>query len=426
MNLLILLLTYTISSIIGVFLIFDFEKTIDNKSNNLYDKRLHIIFSCILLFFINLLNNPFLNLFTTCLIVLIAIRSYFQKFTKEIIITNICFLVFITLIEELTYVFISFIFDSTYLNYTFILMKELYLIIISKALILLLYKPVISLITSKNFNYLKHFEIKILFYAFFLLLIAILCIAIVSKTISIWLNIFFTICCLLIYIRLFIITSTIHDFEFDLRVFYLLETKYDNLTNEYKKLLDQYKDSRRIIHDIPKQLSTIKEAYYLNPTLGEKYSLEFLQNIKKQNSTNEFNYSMHTIILNKYQKICLQKNIGLNIFIEYSINNLINDFDINTILCNIFDNAIENVSKSKPFIDYKVYKSSNYLIISVANTFNKKPKIINNTIKSTKKDFINHGYGIENIKLALQHYNGNYQLRIEDDMFIFDVIIPLS
>ena len=74
---------------------------------------------------------------------------------------------------------------------------------------------------------------------------------------------------------------------------------------------------------------------------------------------------MHTIILNKYQKICLQKNI------EYSINNLINDFDINTILCNIFDNAIENVSKSKPFIDYKVYKSSNYLIISVANTFNK-------------------------------------------------------
>ncbi len=43
MNLLILLLTYTISSIIGVFLIFDFEKTIDNKSNNLYDKRLHII-----------------------------------------------------------------------------------------------------------------------------------------------------------------------------------------------------------------------------------------------------------------------------------------------------------------------------------------------------------------------------------------------
>lgn len=135
---------------------------------------------------------------------------------------------------------------------------------------------------------------------------------------------------------------------------------------------------------------------------------------------------MHTIILNKYQKICLQKNIGLNIFIEYSINNLINDFDINTILCNIFDNAIENVSKSKPFIDYKVYKSSNYLIISVANTFNKKPKIINNTIKSTKKDFINHGYGIENVKLALQHYNGNYQLRIEDDMFIFDVIIPLS
>lgn len=80
---------------------------------------------------------------------------------------------------------------------------------------------------------------------------------------------------------------------------------------------------------------------------------------------------MHTIILNKYQKICFQKNIGLNIFIEYSINNLINDFDINTILCNIFDNAIENVSKSKPFIDYKVYKSSNYLIISVANTFNK-------------------------------------------------------
>lgn len=70
------------------------------------------------------------------------------------------FLVFITLIEELTYVFISFIFDSTYLNYTFILMKELYLIIISKALILLLYKPVISLITSKNFNYLKHLKSK--------------------------------------------------------------------------------------------------------------------------------------------------------------------------------------------------------------------------------------------------------------------------
>lgn len=83
MNLLILLLTYTISSIIGVFLIFDFEKTIDNKSNNLYDKRLHIIFSCILLFFINLLNNPFLNLFTTCLIVLIPLDRIFKNSRKK-------------------------------------------------------------------------------------------------------------------------------------------------------------------------------------------------------------------------------------------------------------------------------------------------------------------------------------------------------
>lgn len=46
----------------------------------------------------------------------------------------------------------------------------------------------------------------------------------------------------------------------------------------------------------------------------------------------------------------------------------------------------------------------------------------NNQIITSKKDKINHGFGLKSIQLITNKYNGSLSLKIDNNIFILDII----
>ena len=63
-------------------------------------------------------------------------------------------------------------------------------------------------------------------------------------------------------------------------------------------------------------------------------------------------------------------------------------------------------------------------VISVRNTISEPVEIIDNHIKSTKENSLEHGYGLRNIETILNKYGASFVLSADDTWFSFCTVIP--
>lgn len=93
--------------------------------------------------------------------------------------------------------------------------------------------------------------------------------------------------------------------------------------------------------------------------------------------------------------------------------------DMVVLLSNLLDNAIEanrSYCGSKKIHVTALWKKS--FLFSIRNTSNP-VRIENNTIQTTKPDPQLHGFGLSNVKLILEKYNGDFTMDYEDNWFQF-------
>ena len=87
--------------------------------------------------------------------------------------------------------------------------------------------------------------------------------------------------------------------------------------------------------------------------------------------------------------------------------------DMGVLLSNLLDNAIEanrSYCGSKKIHVTALWKKS--FLFSIRNTSNP-VRIENNTIQTTKPDPQLHGFGLSNVKLILEKYNGDFTMDYE-------------
>ncbi len=116
---------------------------------------------------------------------------------------------------------------------------------------------------------------------------------------------------------------------------------------------------------------------------------------------------------------------------RFVINDLshlkIEDRDCIVILSNILNNAIEATEKcpeENRHISVKAIIEDGQFIFSCRNTF-----ILSDQdpdMKSRKKDIITHGYGIDNVKEAVNRNNGTCFFEKQEDEYVAVIIIPLE
>lgn len=189
--------------------------------------------------------------------------------------------------------------------------------------------------------------------------------------------------------------------------------------NHFEEYRKSQIETKRIRHDMKNHLLCICDLYdnkdfeRLSQYIHELN--DTVQNINKELSIG--NDIADAIINEKNEKA---KSFGIEINTEGSLNgiNTILPIDICTIFANALDNSIEALmcyNGYKKIIDISVKRNKNFILISFINPIDQSKVVFDGSkYKTNKKDIENHGFGLENIRLAAEKYNGDISCSIID------------
>lgn len=176
------------------------------------------------------------------------------------------------------------------------------------------------------------------------------------------------------------------------------------------------RELRKLRHNINEHIAVI-QSIVDNSSVSE--SKELMQSVKKlaslPTSITYTNDATLDSILNIECKKATEKGIQYLVKTQ-NIAEPINiaPLDKSTILCNAIDNAIEACqSLSEKFIVIDISSDINKVKICIQNS-SRPLTVKNNLIVSTKADHINHGFGIESIRMTLAKYNGIFNITYGD------------
>lgn len=227
----------------------------------------------------------------------------------------------------------------------------------------------------------------------------------------------------------------------NLLVYYLYELLTEiynkNLTNiKINEQLKIYESQLRIRQESEKKIllfrhdinNHINEISQLNKDKRYEELTDYLNEIKKniyyeEDYVNTGNYAVDGVLNYKIREAIANK-IEVNTEIKIPCDLKLNAFDMNCLLGNIMDNAIEGTKEvTKPYINILMKFVSGCILINIINPYNHKLEKNGDTYKTTKHDKEEHGYGISNIKKIMDKYNG--MLLISDENNLFSVKIRI-
>ena len=106
----------------------------------------------------------------------------------------------------------------------------------------------------------------------------------------------------------------------------------------------------------------------------------------------------------------------------------VSSYDMNIILGNLIDNAIEaNEGVDESHIDLVMKYVNESLVLEISNTFGNRIIKNNGEFVSTKKDCNDHGYGIRNIKKVLEKYESTiiFDTDTQENIFTVKILIKI-
>jgi hypothetical protein len=198
--------------------------------------------------------------------------------------------------------------------------------------------------------------------------------------------------------------------------------QHDNLLFNLKSIDTvnrKYHDLRHIIRGIDAMDSLVEVKSSIKSIEKEIQNYELIFNTG--------NNTLDVIFTDRMQE-AKNKNITLHVHADGQGWEAVSDIDIATIFGNALDNAIESVEKNidsiTRLIDVRIGKVNEMLIARFENQFSHKIEKNQSKFLSTKKDPENHGYGLQSIKMIVEKYNGEMDVKTEGGSFILTIIIP--
>lgn len=195
---------------------------------------------------------------------------------------------------------------------------------------------------------------------------------------------------------------------------------------EYEKL-KYIKESDEIIKNLYNEVKITKHdikhvyemlGYYIKNHEYTKLS-KFIDD--KQENINKVpvliqtdNEIVNMILNNKIMKAYSHNlNVEFEVFLKKEI--FINDCDINDLLSNALDNAIDyNIENGN--IQIKIIQEEAYIYISIKNSTENKEML-------TKKNITDHGFGIKSIKRICNKYNGVMETSLKNTEFTLQITL---
>ena len=209
----------------------------------------------------------------------------------------------------------------------------------------------------------------------------------------------------------------------------LLDYQQEKNTIDYYDLLrEQNENSKILIHDITKHLKTIQQLSENKDSNIAQYISEIVNDFSIMNPIDYCNNPTVNLITHRYYEICKKNNINFTISIKNANIDFIKGHDITALLDNLLENAVESaLMTNEKFIDFSIStRNSNFVIIKISNSCNKKPKYIDGTLVSSKSTSGMHGIGTRSIKRVVEKYNGNLEMKFDSNTNTFTSTIGIN
>lgn len=198
-------------------------------------------------------------------------------------------------------------------------------------------------------------------------------------------------------------------------------------SQQQEKEIDAIKRSaqeiRLIRHDMRHLLDSISFCLDINDTEKARELISgFISHIDATIVARYCKNDTLNYVLSSYVAKCEAHNINLTLDVQ------IDDIHIDEIIfCSILTNAFDNafnaqmeLPKEKRRIKLMIVNTDGRILISVKNTFFKKPVIVDGLPVTKRKG---HGYGTQSIRYLTEKIGGNYQFYVQDDLFIVRLVL---
>ncbi len=193
--------------------------------------------------------------------------------------------------------------------------------------------------------------------------------------------------------------------------------------NYYRERIKDEERVRSVYHDLKNHLLVLESGQ------TTEAARQMAQTLRSQIA--DYEDYVHTgneflnIILRNKAANAREKQIDFSAMVDFNGIDFMEPFDISTIFGNAIDNAIEASEKLPEelrLITVRAERIRDMLIITVENHTMPNVSPVEGT---TKKDRFIHGFGIPNIKNAVEKYGGQCSFRQENGTYRLKIIIPL-
>ncbi len=197
--------------------------------------------------------------------------------------------------------------------------------------------------------------------------------------------------------------------------------------NYYEEKMEDETRIRQIYHDMKNHLLVLENV--MADTKPDSVH-PFIRHLRQQMESYENYYRTGNpyldVIIRDKAKTAREKQIDFTAILHFADGSFLDPLDISTIFGNALDNAIEASEKlavSRRVVSVKARRIHDMLVIAVEN--NALPDA-DASGKTTKEDTLFHGFGLSNIRAAVDKYDGQCTVKCKDGVFVLKIMIPVE
>lgn len=215
---------------------------------------------------------------------------------------------------------------------------------------------------------------------------------------------------------------------FSSREAYTMQLLLDKQYEQYNQSIRNSEIINQRYHDLKHHIALLRTEQ--DSSKKDEYLNELEKSIKPHETEFKTGHHALDILLTQKAEAILEHNINFTCVADGESLSFISVLDLLSLFGNAMDNAIESVKSIQQLemriIKLAVFTQNQLLFIKLDNYFINELNIVDGNYLTTKKDKINHGYGIKSIKSIVEKYGGNVRISTENHWFSLMILIPIN
>ena len=205
----------------------------------------------------------------------------------------------------------------------------------------------------------------------------------------------------------------------------VLENQIVMYQNQFEIIHEARQDIKQLRHDMKNHFLLV-EGYLQKGKYAE--AQKYIEQLAEKTASakeyvNTGNDELDSILNYKLARAD-NLNSKVDVTIEVPRERFMSDFDLNMLLSNLMDNALEAIEKAEErVLTVRIKYIKRMLYMSVYNSYNGDVKREGNKLLTTKAKKEEHGIGMTSIQHIVDKYQGEMTIQTSEDMFKTDIIM---